>query len=98
MQSLFSKIDHLTILAEKQKARIAELEARLEQAREKLNNRDGIIENQQAAINDFQNQLKIATLAGRLNNLKTNDKATLKKQISELIKEIDHCVNFLETV
>lgn len=98
MNSLVNKINSLITLAQQQKSRVAELEKLLEEEREKLNNQSALIENQKLEINNFQNQLKIATLAGRLEHLDSNDKATLKKQISELIKEIDQCVNFLETV
>ncbi|HEY0261384.1 MAG TPA: hypothetical protein VGB95_00025, partial [Chitinophagales bacterium] len=83
---------------EKQKNRIQTLENQLAQSEQKISNQRESLENHKSIIDGLQNQLKVSTLAGRLENLDTIGKATLKKQISELIKEIDATVNFLETV
>lgn len=98
MQTLISKISHLSSLAQKQKAYTEELEKLLKKQEEKLNIQSQLIENQKSIIDGLQNQLKVATLAGRLEQIDPIGKATLKKQISEFIKEIDRCVNFLEAV
>lgn len=98
MNPLFTKIARLYSLAQKQKARVEELEKRLEKQQEKLNFQAQKLENQENIIDGLQNQLKVATLAGRLEQIDPIGKATLKKQISEFIKEIDRCVNFLEAV
>ena len=98
MQTLLDKITFLTELALQQKNRVKTLENQLAQSEQKISNQREIIENHKSIIDGLQNQLKVSTLAGRLENLDTIGKATLKKQISELIKEIDATVNFLETV
>lgn len=98
MKSLQDKISHLTELALQQKNQLQSLKNQLAQSEQKILNQREIIENHKSIIDGLQNQVKIATLAGRLENLDTIGKATLKKQISELIKEIEQSIHFLETV
>lgn len=74
---------------EKLQTTIAELESQRKADRE-------IIQIQKNIIAELENQLNKANLASRIEEKDSEEKAKLKREITEYIKEIDDIVDFLK--
>ncbi len=74
---------------EKLQTIIVELESQRKADRE-------IIQIQKNIIAELENQLKKANLASRIEEKDSEEKAKLKREITEYIKEIDEIVDFLK--
>lgn len=96
VKEIFHKIDDLIEKAKNQNSQIVILKSQLTLLTKKAEEQAKIIADQKNTIENYQEQQKIATLAGRFEQIGQTDKATLKRQISELIKEIDRGIEFLD--
>lgn len=96
VKEIFHKIDDLIEKAKNQNSQIVILKSQLTLLTKKAEEQAKIIADQKNTIENYQEQQKIATLAGRFEQIEQTDKATLKRQISELIKEIDRGIEFLD--
>lgn len=96
VKEIFHKIDDLIEKAKNQNSQIVILKSQLTLLTKKAEEQAKIIDDQKNTIENYQEQQKIATLAGRFEQIGQTDKATLKRQISELIKEIDRGIEFLD--
>lgn len=96
VKEIFHKIDDLIEKAKNQNSQIVILKSQLTLLTKKAEEQAKIIADQKNTIENYREQQKIATLAGRFEQIGQTDKATLKRQISELIKEIDRGIEFLD--
>ena len=96
LKEIFHKIDDLIEKAKNQNSQIVILKSQLALLTKKAEEQAKIIADQKNTIENYREQQKIATLAGRFEQIGQTDKATLKRQISELIKEIDRGIEFLD--
>lgn len=86
---LVEKAHTLKEAKEKLQATIVELETQRKADRE-------IIQIQKNIIAELENQLNKANLASRIEEKDSEEKAKLKREITEYIKEIDEIVDFLK--
>lgn len=89
LENLITRTRELKDMENRQKILLEDRENQLKKMAETLESQKNIIE-------DLKYQLKTAKLASQIDNIGLEEKATLKKQFSEYIREIDQIIDFLE--
>lgn len=95
MKADFTQIDRIFTLIEKLLKKNEELKKEVSGLKVKADNLSQIIENQEKIRNDLEVQIKIIKLAKSISQKEVAEKASLKRNINEYIREIDDCIAML---
>jgi hypothetical protein len=96
MKEQFVQLEKLILRVRELKESENQLKIGLESRENELKKLTETLETQKNIIVDLKYQLKTTKLANQIDNIDLEEKATLKKQFSEYIREIDQIIDFLE--
>jgi hypothetical protein len=96
MKEQFVQLEKLILRVRELKESENQLKIGLESRESELRKLTETLESQKNIIEDLKYQLKTTKLANQIDNIDLEEKATLKKQFSEYIREIDQIIEFLE--
>ena len=96
MKEKFIQLEKLILRVRELKESENQLKIGLESRESELRKLTETLESQKNIIEDLKYQLKTTKLANQIDNIDLEEKATLKKQFSEYIREIDQIIEFLE--
>jgi len=96
MKEQFVQLEKLISRVRELKESENQLKISLEARENELKKLTETLETQKNIIEDLKYQLKTTKLANQIDNIDLEEKATLKKQFSEYIREIDQIIDFLE--
>jgi hypothetical protein len=96
MKEQFVQLEKLILRVRELKESENQLKIGLESRENELKKLTETLETQKNIIEDLKYQLKTTKLANQIDNIDLEEKATLKKQFSEYIREIDQIIDFLE--
>jgi hypothetical protein len=95
MKEQFVQLEKLISMVRALKESENQLKISLEARENELKKFTETLESQKNIIEDLKYQLKTTKLANQIDNIDLEEKATLKKQFSEYIREIDQIIEFL---
>ena len=95
MKEQFVQLEKLISRVRALKESENQLKISLEARENELKKFTETLESQKNIIEDLKYQLKTTKLANQIDNIDLEEKATLKKQFSEYIREIDQIIEFL---